>query len=424
MEQPRKLFYGWVIVGACFLVMAVSMGIVTNCASLFTKPLCDDLGMSRQAAGWILTITYAGQMVTSLFSGKIFATFDVRFVMKICGIGVTIGWFLYSMASQLWQFYLISVLVGLCVGLVHMVPLSIIVGNWFHEKQGFALGIAFMGSGVGGMLFNSLTGVFLEQWGWRTAYQILAAIMFCVLIPVIFLVLRTRPEDMGLEPYGAGKRAASSNQPQAELEGRTFAQISGRFSFWAFVVINLLVGVCMNGLMLNISPHVSESGYSASFAANISALCMGSLAIGKFLLGTLYDRLSVKWATFWPYLCTVLGLLGAIFVRNPVALVVLVCCCGLGGAYGSVATPILVRTLYGSKDYGTIYGVMAAVMQLGSMITPVFLGAVFDATGSYTTGYWIMAVTTLVMGVFCMLDLRQIQREGKAAALKLEQNNT
>ena len=100
----KKLFYGWIIVGAGFLVMAVSMGIVTNCASLFTKPLCDDLGLSRQGAGWIITITYAGQMVTSLLSGKIFSTFDVRFVMKICAVGVSLGWFLYSLASQLWQF--------------------------------------------------------------------------------------------------------------------------------------------------------------------------------------------------------------------------------------------------------------------------------------------------------------------------------
>ncbi len=409
-RTPKKFFYGWVIVGASFVVMALTMGIVTNCASLFVKPLCDDLGISRQAAGWITTIIYAGQLVAALFSGKIFSTVETRVVMKFCSIGLAVGLLCYSFASQLWQFYLISALLGICLGWGHMVPLSMILGNWFHEKQGLALGTAFMGSGVGGMLFNSLTGVLLEAWGWRTTYQIHAALIFFLLVPIVFFVLRTRPEDMGLEPLGGYPQANPQTGVQPQV-GWTLGQILKRPSFWAFCGIALISEIAMNGLMLNVSPHISESGYSTSFAANISALCMGSLALGKFLLGEFYDRMGPKRATVWPYVCTIIGLFGAALARYPVALVPMVCCCGIGGAYGSVGFPILIRSYYGSKDYGSIYGLVIAVLRLGDMITPVFMGAVFDTMGTYVPAYWLMLAATLVVGVGCILNLQRLEKQ-------------
>ncbi|MGN8937393.1 MFS transporter [Bittarella sp. HCP28S3_D9] len=419
MQKTRKpFFYGWVIVGAAFVVMAVSMGIATNCFSLFIKPICAHFGFSRQSVGAMQTISNAAMMVTALLSGRIFSRFAVKQVMKVSSIALTVSFFCYSLASSIWVFYLISAVLGLALGTVHMVPLSILLSNWFHEKRGFALGLAFMGSGVGGMLFNSLAGVLIEGMGWRVSFQILAAIMGITLIPIVFFVIRNRPEDMGLLPLGEKGEQA----PTAQMgEGFTFGQVVKTPRFWAFCLCIIVSELCMYGLMINIAPHVSDVGYSLQTSALISAACMGSLAVGKLLLGTLYDKLGIRIATLSAYAATVVGLIGCLFAHvSPLFLVLVVLGAGLGCAYGSVAYPILTQSLYGLRDYSAIYGFLTAFTRFGDMLTPLVMGAVFDSMGSYRPAYATFAVTAVAMAAVCQLifprQKRSAPREEALAA--------
>ena len=91
-SRPR-IFYGWVIVAASFLVMFCTIGIVNNCAGLFIKPVCDDMGFSRGGMGVNMTIIAACQMVMALFGGKIFARFDVKTVMRVSSLLLAGGYF-------------------------------------------------------------------------------------------------------------------------------------------------------------------------------------------------------------------------------------------------------------------------------------------------------------------------------------------
>ena len=101
-----------------------------------------------------MTIIAACQMVMALFGGKIFVKFDVKKIMRISSILLAVGYFSYSLATSLPVFYLISVVVGFAMGGTTTMPLSLLIGNWFHQRRGFAVGVAFMGSGIGGMLFS------------------------------------------------------------------------------------------------------------------------------------------------------------------------------------------------------------------------------------------------------------------------------
>ena len=147
-SRPR-IFYGWVIVAASFLVMFCTIGIVNNCAGLFIKPVCDDMGFSRGGMGVNMTIIAACQMVMALFGGKIFARFDVKTVMRVSSLLLAGGYFAYSLAPSLPVFYLLSVVIGFSMGGLTTLPLSLLIGNWFHQRRGFAVGVAFMGSGIG-----------------------------------------------------------------------------------------------------------------------------------------------------------------------------------------------------------------------------------------------------------------------------------
>ena len=201
MQSSRpRIFYGWFIVAASFMVMFCTIGIVNNCSGLYIKPVCDDMGFSRGAMGVNMTILSICQMLVALFGGKIFVKFDVKKIMRISSILLAVGYFSYSLATSLPVFYLISVVVGFAMGGTTTMPLSLLIGNWFHQRRGFAVGVAFMGSGIGGMLFNSLAGQLITVFGWRATYCTLGIIAFVVLVPVCWLVIRTKPADMGLAP--------------------------------------------------------------------------------------------------------------------------------------------------------------------------------------------------------------------------------
>ena len=99
--KKGRIFYGWYIVAAGFLVMFCSIGIVNNCSGLYIKPVCDDMGFSRGAMGVNMTILSACQMIVALFGGKIFVRFDVRSIMRISSIALAVSYFSYSFVQSL-----------------------------------------------------------------------------------------------------------------------------------------------------------------------------------------------------------------------------------------------------------------------------------------------------------------------------------
>ena len=184
-QKTGGKFYGWYIVLAGMVIFSAIMGIIGNCISLFLVPVCRDLGFSRKAMGANQTIIFGCTALFSFFAGKFFETFNSKRVLQVCGILAGVAYFSYSFATKLWQFYLLSTLCGFCFAAMTIVPMSMIINNWFHQKSGVALGISFMGSGVGGMVFNFIAGGCMEAFGWRAAYRILAGLMLLLVLTAL-----------------------------------------------------------------------------------------------------------------------------------------------------------------------------------------------------------------------------------------------
>lgn len=162
-KYQGKVFYGWWIVAAGFLIMGAAYGIVTNCVGLFVKPVTENMGFTRQAFSMNQTLVSFAMMAIPLLSGKIFGRFNIKTVMRLCTVTLVLAYGAYSLCTSLPMFYGCSVVVGLSLGGVTSVPLSLLISNWFHERRGLAIGVAFMGSGVGGMVFNPIVSSLLQN---------------------------------------------------------------------------------------------------------------------------------------------------------------------------------------------------------------------------------------------------------------------
>lgn len=395
-----KIFYGWFIVAAGFIIMATGWGTVYNCASLFIKPISDELNFTRSQYGVTMTLRAACQMIISLFSGKIFANYNVKKLMMVSTIALIVSYFSFSLASTLAMFYILTIISSIAISLVCILPLSLIISNWFHEKRGFAIGIAFMGSGIGGMILNSLTGVWIVNYGWRIAFQFLALIMLLTITPCTFFILKLHPRDVGLSPYG---KSANTNLIKEE-EGKVTLPISNAFktiNFWTICLCSIIVNMSINTLVQTPSPHLNDIGYSITFSANILALSFGSLAIGKIVLGKLFDSFNVRIAATISFFCTLIGVTSLIFANYYIALGLFIISSGIGSAYNTLSSPIITQKLFKEYDYSSINGVLSAVASLGSVIGPIFTGYLYDVNQSYIPGFIIMAIlTVLVIFIF------------------------
>ena len=161
--EKHHIYYGWVMVVAGILVMSVTHGVVQNCFSQFIKPVSESLNVSRSSFAINMTILNVVYMIVALFSGKIFVKLKLRNLMRIASVALPIIYFSYSFCREMWMFYALSVAAGLMMSCLTFLAFTMIISQWFIEKRGTAIGVCFMGSGLGGMLFQRRHAVGIER---------------------------------------------------------------------------------------------------------------------------------------------------------------------------------------------------------------------------------------------------------------------
>lgn len=390
-QKDGKIFYGWVIVFAGILIMATVIGIGWNCFGQFIKPVCADMGYTRQQMSTNMTIFSLVQMGLNFSWGYILKHFSLKKLMRVSALLFPAAYFSYSMATELWMFYACSVIIGLTMSMLTTLAFSVILSNWFYEKRGTAIGIAFMGTGIGGMVFNPIAAALINSIGWRGAYRVLAAVIFAAAFVSVYFLLKITPEEHGTRALGADKTAAAGTAEKPEEDGLTFKELVKTTRFRAVCLCVCFSTTAIGSMTQCMSPHLSDSGYAAQTAAFMVSFCMAALAVGKMSLGIIYDHLGTKRSTLLAIFCGMLGMIGMIFCRHVYMLPLVVIGQCLGSSFGTVGVPIITQTLFGRKDYSTNFGVISACSSVGGALSPMINGAVYDRMGSYNPAFaaWV-----------------------------------
>lgn len=404
-----KIYYGWFIVIAGFMIMSTAWGIIYNCTSIFINPICQDMGFKRSDISVIITLSMLCQMVVALLAGKIFARVKLKRLMQVSTITLILSYYFYSFAYNINTFYLLATIASISSAFLTVLPLSLIINNWFYEKKGLAMGIVFMGSGVGGMIIGSLLGRWITIFGWRISYQLLSLIMFFILIPSTFFIIEVSPNDLGLTALGKTSNH-DTNMSEDTKSGIFLKDALRTGKFWVLLMCLMVGGIGLSTSFFTISPRLIDIGYSIEFSANLNALTMGSLAINKLILGDLLDRIGVRASTLISTFFNLLGIIGLIYAKNKIFLILIVIGIGMGNALGTVALPIITEKMYGHKDFNSIYGVVFAASNLGAVIGPTMNGYMFDIIGSYHISYLVIIILTIFIMVLYSIILPNNKR--------------
>ncbi len=414
LMQKNKIFYGWFNVLAAFVGLSLSYAMFTVFSfGAFVLPLEQEFGWSRQELALGLTITNIAIVFISPLLGGIIDKFGVRPVVltSIVLMGVMVA-AMSQITGQIWQFYLLYLLIPLFGAGTLPLTYSRVMISWFSRRRGLALGIALSGFGVGAAVIPVLAQFLIENFGWRNAYLGFAIGILTINLPLTWLLLREHPTKQELEPE-IGK-VADDNAAQVidHNVGLTFKQALKTRTFWLVFISFLLIGIGITSVLAHLIPILVSRGVEPATAA----LCMSSLGIGlivgRLASGFLMDRF------FAPFIAALFltGLFVGILIlaSGSTGLMVFVAAILIGLATGSEISEIayIVSRYFGAKAFGLIYGVMFAAFQLGSAFGAPGLAAYYDKYHHYEGALYTLAGIVAV-GTVLMLFLKAYPKFAK-----------
>ncbi|MFH1169933.1 MAG: MFS transporter [Chloroflexota bacterium] len=394
MVKKSGLYYGYWIMLAGFLGIAIQSGAGFYAFSLFIRPLQAEFGWSRGGISLAFTIWFLLMGLASPFIGRLIDRHGVKKIMFTGALVTGVGFVSLSLIQALWHFYLSYALLGVGMAALGQVPASTMVSNWFKKRRGMSIGIMSTGLGVGGFALAPLVGGYLiPGFGWRVAYLSLAVIAWVVVIPVALFVARTRPEDMGLRPIGWETAEASPAAAQpADSGGLTLRMSLATPAFWLIMAVFFLSQVSQVGATQSQVPYLQDIGFPLALAATALGAVGLFSGFGKVIFGWLCDLIPPKRALaigLSLQLTSVVALLAVTPESSMAPVWVYAVTMGLGMGSWLPTMSMLTSSNFGLAYYGAIFGVITLAQSTGSAIGPLMAGYMYDAMQTY---HWAFVI--------------------------------
>lgn len=427
MEAPRRLerpqfFYGWVIVAVMALSGTLSMALGGLNFGLFIKPMDDELGVGRAVFGWAQSARQVASALTAPVVGGLIDRFGARLLLAFSALLTGGALIALARATEGWHIIVLFTVMGI-VGLngpgalVTTVPVT----KWFVRQRGRALAWMSLGVPLGGLIFVPLTQIFIDAYGWRQAWVLLALIGAGPIVPLALLFVRRQPEDLGLRPDGAPPLETAPGGRWAGWESReerswTRAEALRSTVFWRLVLAFGLVSLAVSSVAIHRIPSFLDRGLEARLVSYATALDAAAAGLSTFGLGLLVQRLPARFVGAGGFLLLALASgLTIVADTSPVMFVAMITF-GLGIGALMLMQNYLWAAYFGRRHLGSIRGAVTPItLLLGGAGAPL-AGYVRDLTGSYTS-VWLTAIGVMVVGALTLaLTPPPVARERVAGA--------
>ncbi len=392
-------YYGWLIVLIAFVTMAVAVTARTT-FSLLMPPLIDEFGWDRGLAAGAFSFGFLVSAILGPIVGRVMDKRGPRVVILTGAVLLSSGLLLAPYIERPWHLYAtLGMLVGGGSNMMTYTAHSQFLPNWFVQRRGLAISLAFSGAGVGAIvLLPWLQSIILSD-GWRTACWTMGCLVLLAAAPLNLLVRKT-PGDIGLLPDGESKPGSSSTftaRHAAQIVDHawvatewTLARAMKTARFWWIVIAYFCALVAWYAVQVHQTKYLTEIG----FTPIVAAWALGAVSVvsipGQIILGGLSDRLGREW--IWSGGCAgfAMSYVALIALEQSPSMSLLYAMVFAQGFFGytltSVMGPIVVEIFEG-PHFGAIFGTVTVALVCGGAAGPWIAGAVHDATGSYRIAF-------------------------------------
>lgn len=398
------IHWAWIILAVCFVNLFVNYGIRLG-YSVVLPEMIRTLGFSRRQAGDIFNAYFLAYIILSLFAGNLTDRLGARKIIPLFGIVLGIGTLLMGTSTSFWQASMFFGIVGMGAAAM-WTPIITLVQRWFAiKRRGMALGILSTGFGLGFASMGRLFPLIVAEWNWRYCWYFLG-VAALVMVFVNLLLLRSKPEDKGLVPWGTpgDETPVASTVTGPQQSQARYSEILTAGRFWVLGFSYLLIAGALyipTTFMVDYARYELNFPYGqASFLATIHG--MGQI-VGVLTIGLASDYIGRRMTILLSNLCIAISILCLVVSGgNQVWLFASV---GALGAFFGATFP-----MYGAAggDYfrkeimGTVIGALTIFYGTGAILAHRFAGQIRDATGSFMIPFVIAiaasAVAAALMG--------------------------
>lgn len=395
--RPHRLpFYGWAIAATALLAVFASAPGQSYGFSVFIDSILADTGLSRTELSALYALGTGVSALTTVLVGRLSDRWGVRAVLGLVGLAFGGACFLMAVAQTP-----LSVLMGFAAlralgqGSLPILA-TLLVAQWFVRYRGQAMALVQLGGAASNAVFPLLGAALISALEWRDAYRVLGVVVWALLLPMAFLVVRNRPEDMGLYPDGlppAEEPAAPQPPAGAPLPQRAVWRTG---EFWLLALPSAAAPFLITALVFHQASIFAERGLAPTVAAGIFVAMAGATAATSALIGAVIGRVGPRATLFVALGLLFLALVVLQFVRTPLGAVVYALALGAAGGAQGVTGGVIWAHYYGRVGLGQVQGTAGLVTISAAALAPLPLAALQDAAGSYTLGLWLFALLPLL----------------------------
>lgn len=409
-----KRYYPWLMALLGMMVLLVSNGLIVTGLTVFDESLLNEFGWSRGELKLrdLITLVLAGWMAP--FLGAVIDRVGPRKLI-LAGLALlSILYAAYANIHSLIHIYLIHVGFAAVLVAAGLNVVVIFVSQWFHTNRGTAIGIALVGTSLGGMVFPKLGVHMMQSMDWRTAFLWQAAVPLVAML-VAYLFARS-PRPGGILPWGADKMVAATGAAPVGVGGRpdlTYSQALRTRTFWALSITAMATFFSIMAASANLFLHMRDLGFTPQQAGNGLGVMFGLAMVGKFVFGMLGDLFPAKRVFLFNLAIMAFGALILMTMRADLLWYALILFgLGWGGLYTMIQ--LLAVTAFGLSAAGKILGTITLLDATTAGLGIWLAARIFDVTGSYKPAFQLIFV--LIVLALLAATLVRDERSGQPPA--------
>ncbi len=391
-KAKAPLYFGWYVCAATVFVAFVTTG-ARSSFGIFIIPLEEEFGWSRFMLSSAVGTGFLVNGLTQPFVGRLFDQFSGRTVIMVGLIIAGLATASLSLTfNYLFLFFVFGILLSTAMSGASVTNTMALLAKWFHRRRSTVLGINVAGASLGGLTLVPFGMFLLQATSWRVTWAALGLIILVLALPMVYFFIRNDPADMGLLPDGDTEEATSANKLESKrgpIEVEKWSESFRSWPMWQISMAYTVCGITTGMISAHFVPYAIGQGLSGTLAALAFGVMMALNVVGGLGAGFLGDRFGRK------------NLLAAVYVLRGIAFIFLLLFPGATGVWifallagfswiASVPlTTSLTADVYGLRALATISGISFLCHQVGSFVSILAAGLLFDITDSYTLPFAI-----------------------------------
>lgn len=418
MHETAHSAWRWAQLVACCLLCAFAFALPLPCFGVFISPLVKTFGGNVTQVNLYFTFMTAAAVISCIFGTRILTQW-LRPTVFACSVAMTMGYLLLALCPSILTTWIAGIVAGLCYPLCSSVLVPIVISDWFAQRRGLYVGIAFAFVGLAGMVFGPILTSGIELFGWQTALIAAACAMgvTCTLTSAFLL----RPNPQGRSRTSAQAAVVDANQRLEEnvttvTNSSIYSDSPRSHAFRSSAFVFMLLAAALSGILgdlnLQINSIAQQSGFTPTIAGIAFSCISAGLLIGKLTLGWLKDAWGPSFAITLGCCCGILSfalIFMSIVEGNVAMLYVGSLLAGLCTCLGTISPALLAGGAFQGKFHSQAIGYATAICNVGMAIgTPIY-SICFDFMGTYLPVLLILCAVSAMTILFGWLCLRQNQ---------------